>query len=132
MLTGGDLVGRALRPTVMGGVAAEARLSCEEVFGPVVTVVPVEDLWEGIRRANASRFGLQAGLFTESLRSALAAVEALEFGAVLVNEVPTFRADNQPYGGLKDSGNTREGPRYAIREMTEERLAILDGSLPSR
>lgn len=117
-----------LRPTVLGGVQDDDKVSSEEVFGPVLTVVPVADLDEAVARANRSRFGLQAGVFTPSIDRALAAVEALEFGAVLVNEVPTFRADNQPYGGTKGSGNTREGPRYAIREMTEERLCVIDRS----
>ncbi|MGZ4412483.1 MAG: aldehyde dehydrogenase family protein, partial [Gaiellaceae bacterium] len=76
-------------------------------------------------RANGTEYGLQAGIFTGSISTALAAAEALEFGGVTVNEAPTFRADQMPYGGVKGSGNTKEGPAYTIREMTEERLVVL-------
>jgi acyl-CoA reductase-like NAD-dependent aldehyde dehydrogenase len=77
--------------------------------------------------ANDSKFGLQAGVFTRDLKRALAAADSLEFGGVLINEVPTFRADQMPYGGVKDSGNTREGPAYAVLELTEERFVSLQG-----
>ncbi|HEY8524074.1 MAG TPA: aldehyde dehydrogenase family protein [Acidimicrobiales bacterium] len=126
VLTGGGLEGGHLRPTVVTGVPDDHPLSCREVFGPVVAVAGVADLDEAVARSNASPFGLQAGVFTPSIDRALRAVQALEFGTVLVNEVPTFRVDSQPYGGVKDSGNTREGPRYAIREMTEEQLVMID------
>ena len=76
--------------------------------------------------ANDSKFGLQAGVFTRDVGRALEAANTLEFGGVLINEVPTFRADQQPYGGVKDSGNTREGPHYAVREMTDERLVVVE------
>ena len=81
---------------------------------------------EAIALANGTRYGLQAGIFTTSLDNALRASQALEFGGVIVNEAPTFRSDQMPYGGVKDSGNTREGPHYAVREMTEERLVVVD------
>jgi acyl-CoA reductase-like NAD-dependent aldehyde dehydrogenase len=100
-------------------------VSCEEVFGPLCTVTPYDTLDEAIALANGTRFGLQAGVFTGDLKSALRAAGELEFGGVTMNEAPTFRADQMPYGGVKDSGNTREGPAYAIREMTEERLVVL-------
>jgi acyl-CoA reductase-like NAD-dependent aldehyde dehydrogenase len=77
--------------------------------------------------ANDARFGLQAGVFTQDVGRAIEAGEKLEFGGVLINEVPTFRTDQMPYGGVKDSGNTREGPAYAVRELTEERLVTLQG-----
>ena len=102
----------------------EAKVSCEEVFGPLCTVTPYDTLDEAIRLANGTRFGLQAGVFTRDAKAALRAARELEFGGVTVNEAPTFRADQMPYGGGKDSGNTREGPAYAIREMTEERLVV--------
>jgi acyl-CoA reductase-like NAD-dependent aldehyde dehydrogenase len=86
----------------------------------------VESLDEAIRLANGTRYGLQAGIFTGSLAGALQAAQELEFGGVTVNEAPTFRADQMPYGGVKDSGNTREGPAYAVRELTEERLVVID------
>ena len=100
-------------------------MSCEEVFGPVCTVTAVDSLEEAIELANATRFGLQAGIFTRDVRAALRAARELEFGGVVVNEAPTFRADQMPYGGVKDSGNTREGPAFAVRELTEERLVVL-------
>jgi acyl-CoA reductase-like NAD-dependent aldehyde dehydrogenase len=124
ILAGGELDGELIRPTVLANAAPELKVSCEEVFGPVVTVNRVDSLDEAIELANATRYGLQAGIFTSSLATALRAPE-LEFGGVTVNEAPTFRADQMPYGGVKDSGNTREGPAYAIRELTEERLVVI-------
>jgi acyl-CoA reductase-like NAD-dependent aldehyde dehydrogenase len=125
-LAGGEENG-LIRPTVLGDVTPEMKVSCEEVFGPVCVVVPYDTLEEGIRLANSTRYGLQAGIFTGSVKSALAAARGLEFGGVTVNEAPTFRADQMPYGGVKASGNTKEGPAYAVREMTEERLVVLAG-----
>jgi acyl-CoA reductase-like NAD-dependent aldehyde dehydrogenase len=124
VLTGGTLEGELLRPTVLAGAPPEAKVSCEEVFGPLCTVTPYTTLDEAIGLANGTRFGLQAGIFTRDVKAALRAARELEFGGVMVNEAPTFRADQMPYGGVKDSGNTREGPAYAIREMTEERLVV--------
>src|SRR5439155_16837964 len=98
---------------------------CEEVFGPACIVQPYESLGEPIDLANATRYRLQAGIFTASLDDALRAAQQLEFGGVIVNEAPTFRADQMPYGGVKDSGNTREGPHYSVRELTEERLVVV-------
>lgn len=123
--TGGILEGELLLPTVVERPSPDARLSCEEAFGPVCTLQPYDTLDEAIEHANATRFGLQAGIFTASLRTALEATRRLEFGGVTVNEAPTFRADQMPYGGVKDSGNTREGPAWAVREMTEERLVVV-------
>ena len=125
VLTGGDLDGELLRPTVVSDVPPDAKLACEEVFGPLCTVAPYDSLDEAIALANGTRYGLQAGIFTSDVKAALRAAHELEFGGVTVNEAPTFRADQMPYGGVKDSGNTREGPAYAVREMTEERLVVL-------
>jgi acyl-CoA reductase-like NAD-dependent aldehyde dehydrogenase len=126
VLTGGELDETGvLKPTVLADAPPDAKVSCEEVFGPVVGVYRFDDLDEAIRLANATRYGLQAGIFTRRLDVALRASHALEFGGVTVNEAPTFRADQMPYGGVKDSGNTREGPPFAVREMTEERLVVL-------
>jgi acyl-CoA reductase-like NAD-dependent aldehyde dehydrogenase len=125
VLTGGTLEGDLLRPTVIASAPADSRVSCEEVFGPVCTVAPYDTLDEAVARCNGTRFGLQAGVFTSSTATAFAAARSLEFGGVTVNEAPTFRADQMPYGGVKDSGNTREGPAYAVREMTEDRLVVL-------
>jgi acyl-CoA reductase-like NAD-dependent aldehyde dehydrogenase len=126
ILAGGDLVDGLIQPTVIANPAPEAKVSCEEVFGPVVTVSMVDSLDEAIRLANGTRYGLQAGIFTRDVRAALRAAHGLEFGGVVVNEAPTFRADQMPYGGVKDSGNTKEGPAWAVREMTEERLVVID------
>lgn len=126
VLAGGVTEGPVLRPTVLAGVPDDARLAGEEAFGPVVCVWPYDDFDEALARANANVHGLQASLFTYDLRRIEAATHALEFGAVIVNDSPTFRRDEMPYGGVKHSGNTREGPAWAIREMTEERLVVLD------
>jgi acyl-CoA reductase-like NAD-dependent aldehyde dehydrogenase len=125
ILAGGTLDGELLRPTVIASAQPGAKVSREEIFGPVCTVTTYETLDEAIALANGTRFGLQAGIFTRDLKAALRAASELEFGGVTVNEAPTFRADQMPYGGVKDSGNTREGPAYAIREMTEERLVVV-------
>ena len=126
ILAGGDLTDDGLvRPTVIGRPRSDAKVSCDEVFGPVCTVTPYGSLDEAIELANGTRYGLQAGIFTANVKSALEAARQLEFGGVTVNEAPTFRADQMPYGGVKDSGNTREGPAYAVRELTEERLIVL-------
>ena len=101
------------------------KVQCEEVFGPVVTLTPFDSLDEAIELANSTRYGLQAGIFTSDIKSALAAAQSLDFGGVTINEAPTFRADQMPYGGVKASGNTREGPAWAIRELTEERLVVI-------
>ncbi len=125
VLTGGQLEGELLRPTVVADAPPDVRVACEEVFGPLCTVTPYDALDDAIALANGTRYGLQAGIFTSDVKAALRAARELEFGGVTVNEAPTFRADQMPYGGVKDSGNTREGPAYAVREMTEERLVVL-------
>jgi acyl-CoA reductase-like NAD-dependent aldehyde dehydrogenase len=126
VVTGGELDGDLIRPTVITNAGPELRVSCEEVFGPVGTVNPYDSLADAIELANGTRYGLQAGIFTSNVRTAMRAAAELEFGGVTVNEAPTFRADQMPYGGVKASGNTREGPAYAVREMTEERVVVLD------
>jgi acyl-CoA reductase-like NAD-dependent aldehyde dehydrogenase len=125
---GGDVGGDGvLRPTVLTGVTPEMKVCSAEVFGPVVGVAAYDDLDEALALANDTRYGLQAGIFTSRLDAALAAARRLDFGGVVVNEVPTWRADQQPYGGVRDSGNTREGPHYTVREMTEVRLVVMQG-----
>jgi acyl-CoA reductase-like NAD-dependent aldehyde dehydrogenase len=125
ILAGGRIEDDLLRPTVIADAGPELKVSCEEVFGPVVTVNAYDSLDEAIALANGTRYGLQAGVFTARLDTALRASRELEFGGVVINEAPTFRADQMPYGGVKDSGNTREGPAWAVRELTEERLVVL-------
>ena len=121
----GGVEGDLIRPTALAEVSDDQKVSCEEVFGPVAIVNPVDSIDEAIARANGTRFGLQAGIFTASIDTALRAADGLEFGGVTVNEAPTFRSDQMPYGGVKDSGNTREGPAYAVRELTEDRLVVI-------
>jgi acyl-CoA reductase-like NAD-dependent aldehyde dehydrogenase len=125
LLSGGQLDGELLPPTVVEQPPADVHLSCDEAFGPVCTLTPYDSLPDAIGLANGTRYGLQAGIFTSSLAAATRAARELEFGGITVNEAPTFRADQMPYGGVKDSGNTREGPAWAVREMTEERLVVL-------
>ena len=124
---GGDTDGELIRPTVIADAAPDLNVSCEEVFGPVCTVNRVDSVDEAIELANGTRYGLQAGIFTANVSTAVRAAQELEFGGVTVNEAPTFRADQMPYGGVKDSGNTREGPAYAVYELTEERFVTLQG-----
>jgi len=126
VLTGGELDGELIRPTVIANASPELKVSCEEVFGPVVTVNPYDSLDDALALANGTKYGLQAGIFTADVKTALRAAHELEFGGVTVNEAPTFRADQMPYGGVKESGNTREGPAYSVREFTEERVVVLD------
>jgi acyl-CoA reductase-like NAD-dependent aldehyde dehydrogenase len=126
VLTGGDTTDDGLiRPTVIAHPRPDAKVSCEELFGPVCTVTAYDSLDDALELANGTRYGLQAGIFTANVKSALHAAHALEFGGVTVNEAPTFRADQMPYGGVKDSGNTKEGPAYAVRTFTEERVVVL-------
>ena len=124
VLAGGDATDGLLRPTVLADVTPDMKVSCLEVFGPLCTVSPYDSVDEAFELANGTEYGLQAGIFTASVQTALAAGDALDFGGITVNEAPTFRADQMPYGGVKASGNTKEGPHYAVREMTEERLVV--------
>ncbi|MEZ5137794.1 MAG: aldehyde dehydrogenase family protein [Acidimicrobiales bacterium] len=122
---GGELVDGVLAPTVLVGVTPEMEVCRSEVFGPLVGIIAYDDLDDALAQANDTRYGLQAAVFTAELSTALRAARELDFGGVLVNEVPTFRTDQMPYGGVRDSGNTKEGPHYAVREMTRERLVII-------
>jgi acyl-CoA reductase-like NAD-dependent aldehyde dehydrogenase len=123
---GGELTDEILQPTVITNANLDMKICSEEVFGPVVAVQTYTDFDEAIGFANGTKYGLQAGIFTNDLNKATAASSRLQFGAVLVNEVPTWRADLMPYGGTKESGNTREGPVYALDEMTEPRLVVIN------
>lgn len=124
VLCGGSRDGSVIAPTVLSGVPRTSKLACEEVFGPVVTLTEYSDFGEALHFVNASRFGLQAGLFTDSAAKIARAAEELEVGGLIVNDVPTYRADNMPYGGVKDSGLGREGVRYAMEECCERRVVV--------
>ncbi len=124
IVAGGGLENGLLRPTVVADAPLGVDLCAKEVFGPVVVTIGYDTFDEAIRVANATDFGLHAGVFTNDVSKALRAARELQFGGVLINEVPTYRADQQPYGGVKQSGNTREGPTYAVREMTELRFVM--------
>ncbi|SNS61475.1 succinate semialdehyde dehydrogenase [Geodermatophilus saharensis] len=127
VLTGGVREGATYAPTVLTDVPPTAKLSCEEVFGPVVVIDAVDSLDEAFDRVNDSRFGLQAGVFTRDLQVAFRAAQVLDVGGVVVGDVPSFRADQMPYGGVKDSGTGREGVHAAMEDLTEERVLVLTG-----
>ena len=115
-----------LVPTVIADAKPDMAVCINEVFGPVVAIQAIDSVDEGLKLANDTAYGLQAAIFTQTISTAFEAVRTLDFGGVLVNEVPTWRADQMPYGGIRDSGNTREGPAYSVHEMTETRLVIID------
>ena len=123
--SGGGREGRLIEPTVLVNTTPEMKVNCEEVFGPVVTVTPYDRLDEAIAQANASPYGLQAGVFTTNLKTMFRLFAELDVGAVNGNDMPAYRIDRLPYGGAKGSGLGREGVRYAIEEMTESRLLTL-------
>ena len=114
-------------PTVLVDVRSDMKVSCREVFGPVVTVQPYDTFTDAIAMANDSEYGLQAGVFTNDVDKVFLAHRDLEVGGVIHNDVSAFRADQMPYGGVKDSGDGREGVRYAMDEMSEQRILVLSG-----
>jgi aldehyde dehydrogenase (NAD+) len=126
-LCGGERQGSTYLPTVLVDVPPGAKVLEEEVFGPVLVLQPVDGVDEAFALVNASRFGLQAGVFTSSLETAFRAGRELEVGGVVVNDVPSYRADQMPYGGLKASGQGREGVRSAMHDLTEEKVLVLTG-----
>lgn len=126
LIQGGQRNGAFMEATVLTDVTSAMKVCSQEVFGPLVTVTAYRQLTEAIAEINASSYGLQAGIFTNKVQSIFRAFRDLEVGAVLANEIPTFRSDHMPYGGIKDSGLGREGVRYAIEEMTELKLLVLN------
>ena len=122
LVAGGDRKRATITPAILTDVPAQARISCQEVFGPVVAVYPYGKLDDAIAQVNNTPYGLQAGIFTNDLVRAFQTARKLRFGGVLINDIPMFRADHMPYGGMKHSGLGREGPRYAMEEMTETKI----------
>ncbi len=126
LLCGGKRRGSLLEPTVLTGTKSDMKVNCQEIFAPVVTVEPYTDFNAALREINNSAYGLQAGLFTRDAKLIFQAYEELEVGGLMAGDVPTFRIDHMPYGGVKDSGLGREGVRYAIEEMTEPKLLVMN------
>jgi acyl-CoA reductase-like NAD-dependent aldehyde dehydrogenase len=125
LLAGGGRKGVMVEPTVLEGVPSKSEAWCEEIFGPVTAIAPFREFDEAISAVNDSRYGLQAGVFTRDIFKIQQAWDELEAGGVLANEVPSWRVDNMPYGGVKHSGLGREGVRWAIESMTEPRLLVI-------
>ncbi|MET3504562.1 aldehyde dehydrogenase family protein [Halalkalibacter oceani] len=122
IITGGNTNGRILEPTLLADVTSDMKVSCEEIFGPVIATAPFEDFSEAVELVNHSRYGLQAGLFSNNMQNIFYAIKHIQAGGVQINEVSNFRADHMPYGGMKDSGIGKEGPKYALEEMTTKKL----------
>jgi acyl-CoA reductase-like NAD-dependent aldehyde dehydrogenase len=126
LLCGGQRKGPILEPTVLTRTRPDMKVNCQEIFGPVVTIESYDDFSDALKQINNSPYGLQAGIFTRDAKLMFSAYEELEVGAVMAGDVPTFRIDHMPYGGIKDSGLGREGLRYAIEEMTEPKLLVMN------
>jgi glyceraldehyde-3-phosphate dehydrogenase (NADP+) len=125
ILIGGGRNGSMIEPTVLSGITKAMKVCTEEIFGPVVTVEKYSDLNEAVERINAGKYGLQAGIFSNNHDAIQFVYRHLKVGGVIVNDYPTFRVDNMPYGGMKDSGFGREGVRYAMEEMMERKLLVI-------
>jgi acyl-CoA reductase-like NAD-dependent aldehyde dehydrogenase len=126
LLCGGGRHGSIVEPTVLTGTKPDMKVNCQEVFGPVVTIEPYQNFDQALRSINHSNYGLQAGLFTRDVKLLYQAYDEIEVGALIAGDVPSFRIDQMPYGGVKDSGLGREGLRYAIEEMTEPKLLVMN------
>ncbi|MEK4244488.1 aldehyde dehydrogenase family protein [Psychrobacillus sp. FSL K6-2684] len=124
IITGGKIENDVFQPTILKNVNAISKVSCQEVFAPIVGVSRISSIEEGVEAINLSDFGLQAGIFTNDIQTAFKASKLLEVGGVMINDIPTYRVDQMPYGGVKDSGTGKEGIKYAIHEMTETKLVV--------
>ena len=122
---GGKRRDSILEPTILIDVKPEMKVVCKEVFAPVISIIPFENIEDAFHQANDTKFGLQVGLFTSDITLAMRATQELQFGGVIINDVSTYRADVMPYGGVKDSGIGKEGPHYAVQEMTDEKLVVI-------
>ncbi len=125
LAVGGTRDGVLFQPTILIGVDASMRVVCEEIFAPVLSIRPFRSLDDAIDRVNATKYGLAAGIFTADINTAMKAAKTLRVGGVHINDTSSSRVDLMPYGGVKDSGHGREGPKYAIQEMTEERMVTI-------
>ena len=126
LLCGGTRKGSVFQPTVLTGTKPNMKVNCQEIFAPVVTLEPYNDFASALKQVNTSAYGLQAGLFTRDAKLIFQAYDELEVGGLIAGDVPTFRIDHMPYGGVKDSGLGREGLRDAIHEMTEPKLLVMN------
>jgi glyceraldehyde-3-phosphate dehydrogenase (NADP+) len=126
VLTGNEISGRVLTPTIIENAPRQSFVCSREAFAPLVTIFPFSNFAEAVEAVNDSEYGLQAGVFTNTLERSLYAFENIEVGGVIINDVPTYRIDHMPYGGVKSSGLSREGIRYTIEDMTEMRLMVLN------
>ena len=124
LLTGGEAVGNILKPTILADVEPALKVSCQEVFAPIVIINKVKSMEEAYGLVNDSRYGLQAGIYTNNITTALEAADKLHVGGVMINDIPTFRVDHMPYGGVKESGMGREGIKYSMHEMMEMKLVV--------
>ena len=126
VIAGGKRQGKVVQPTVIINAKPSMKVMSEEIFGPVVCLIPFSDFDDAIAQVNDSPYGLQAGVYTDNLHRAMQAIRTLNVGGVMINDVPTFRVDHMPYGGNKDSGVGREGPRFAVEEMTTLKMVVLN------
>lgn len=126
LLAGGSRDGKLIEPTVLTNVTPDSNVSCSEVFGPVVQIEPYKDFDTALELVNDTRYGLQSGVFTKDMKKAFKAYDCIETGGVVINDCPSFRVENMPYGGIKDSGVGKEGIKYAIEEMTELKLMVVN------
>ncbi|OLO28103.1 aldehyde dehydrogenase [Alkalihalophilus pseudofirmus] len=128
VVTGGQAEGNILLPTVIVNASSQLKVSCQEVFAPIVVINSVSSVEQAVEEVNDSRFGLQAGIYTRDIQKAMWVSDHLEVGGVMINDIPTFRVDNMPYGGVKESGTGREGIKYAVQEMTETKLVVVNNN----
>lgn len=125
ILTGGKKTDKIIHPTVLTNVTKQMKVVKDEVFAPVVSIIPYDNFDEAIKLANETKYGLQAGVFTQNVNKIFSAIETIDVGGLIINDFPTFRVDQMPYGGVKKSGSGREGLKYAIEEMTEIKLVVI-------
>jgi len=124
VLAGGYIENNVLGSNCFNKCCTTSKVSCQEVFAPIVTITPIGSIQEGIALVNNSKYGLQAGIFTQNIHTAYEASKNLQVGGMMINDIPIYRVDQMPYGGVKESGNTKEGIKYAMQEMTESKFIV--------